>query len=261
MFSNLNDEEGVVMTNIIDLSVPITKRAKLRRMPEIEHFDHKAYAKLRGPQVGLPSGDLREWGFLAMDKITMTPHEGTHLDAPWHFAPTAEGKPSKTIDQIPLEWCYSDGVVLDFHHHERERPILVKDLEEALHKISYTLKPFDIVLIRTDATRHWLEEGYEDLGAGMLAESTVWLIDQGIKVMGVDSWTWDMPFDIMRKQRKPEEFLEAHFIGSEKEYCHIENMANLDRIPKPFGFKVAVFPIKIEGASAGWARAVAILKE
>ena len=190
----------------------------------------------------------------------MTPHEGTHLDAPWHFAPTSEGKPSKTIDQIPLEWCYSDGVVLDFHHFERERPILVDDLKEALGKISYALKPFDIVLIRTDATKHWLDEGYEDLGAGLTAESTLWLIEQGIKVMGKDSWTWDMPFDVMREQRKPEEFLEAHFIGNEREYCHLENLANLDKLP-PFGFQVVVFPIKIEGASAGWTRAVAIVEE
>lgn len=248
------------MRKFIDLSVLITKKAKLRRMPEVQYLDHEEYAKSRGPQLGLASGKLREWGFLAMDKVSMTPHEGTHLDAPWHFAPTSEGKPSKTIDQIPLEWCYSDGVVLDFHHFERERPILVDDLKEALGKISYALKPFDIVLIRTDATKHWLDEGYEDLGAGLTAESTLWLIEQGIKVMGKDSWTWDMPFDIMREQRKPEEFLEAHFIGNEREYCHLENLANLDKLP-PFGFQVVVFPIKIEGASAGWTRAVAIVEE
>ena len=249
------------MTIIIDLSVPVTMTAKLRRMPQIQHLGHKAYGKLRGQQIGVESGDLREWGFLAMDEVSMTSHNGTHLDAPWHFAPTYEGKPSRTIDQIPLDWCYNDGVVLDFHVFERERPILVKDLQEALDKISYKLKPFDIVLIRTDATKHWLDEGYEDQGAGMTAESTLWLIDQGIKIMGKDSWTWDMPFDVMREQRKPEEFLEAHFIGHEREYCHLENLANLDQIPNPFGFKVAVFPIKIEGGSAGWTRAVAILDE
>ena len=247
------------MTQIIDLSVPITTRAKHRLMPEIQHLDHKTYGKLRGQNIGFKGGHLREWGYLAMDNVSMISHEGTHLDAPWHFAPTSEGKPSKTIDQIPLEWCYNDGVVLDFHNFERERPILAKDLQEALSSISYKLKPFDIVLIRTDATKHWLDEGYEDRGAGMTAESTLWLIDQGIKIMGKDSWTWEMPFDVMREQREPEEFLEAHFIGHEREYCHLENLANLDKVPKPFGFKVAVFPIKIEGASAGWTRAVAII--
>jgi kynurenine formamidase len=37
-------------------------------------------------------------------------------------------------------------------------------------------------------------------------------------------------------------------------------MANLDQLPST-GFKVAVFPIKIERGSAGWTRAVAILED
>jgi kynurenine formamidase len=123
------------------------------------------------------------------------------------------------------------------------------------------LRPLDIVPIRTDATKHWLEEGYEDLGAGLTAESTLWLIEKGIKVMGEDAWTWDQPFDVMRNNEDPGASLEAHFIGNERENCHLENLADLDRIPKPFGSKVAVFPLKIEGASAGWVRAFAILED
>jgi kynurenine formamidase len=41
----------------------------------------------------------------------------------------------------------------------------------------------------------------------------------------------------------------------------MESLANLDKIPKPFGFKVAAFPINVEGASAGWIRAVAIVED
>ena len=82
--------------------------------------------------------------------------------------------------------------------------------------------------------------------------------------MGTDAWGWDRPFDTMVadfKAGKREQFWESHYFGKEKEYCHIERLANLDKIPKPFGFKVAAFPIKIEGASAGWVRAVAILED
>jgi len=229
-------------------------------MPSIEYWGHKIYASMRIEKIGLKMSDLPEWGFCAMENISMTPHEGTHLDAPWHYCPLSEGKPAKTIDLIPLEWCFSNAVVLDFHHFERERPILVKDLEEALHKISYELKPFDIVLIRTDATKHWMEEGYQNFAAGMTAESTLWLIEHGIKIMGIDSWTWDQPFDVMLRNKRSN-FLEAHFIGDKREYCHLENLANLDKIPQPFVFKVAAFPIKIEGASGGWTRAVAILED
>ena len=41
----------------------------------------------------------------------------------------------------------------------------------------------------------------------------------------------------------------------------MEKLANLDQLPDPFGFKVACFPVKLTGGSAGWCRAVAILEE
>jgi len=250
------------VASIIDLSVPLTKRSKHLNTFDIKHISHKEHAKIKAPIWDFTENDFPDWGHGAHDNLTITTHDGTHLDAPWHFAPTSEGKPAKTIDQVPIEWCYGDGVLLDFHHFERERPITTADLQEALKKISYNLKPRDILLIRTDATKHWLEENYKDQGAGVTAEATAWIIDTGVRVMGIDSWTWDQPFDIMLKWSNPKEnFMAAHRLGYKKEYLHMESLANLDKIPKPFGFKVAAFPINIEGASAGWIRPVAIFED
>ena len=55
-------------------------------------------------------------------------------------------------------------------------------------------------------------------------------------------------------------FWGAHFVGVDKEYCHIERLTNLDKLPS-FGFKVCCFPLKVRGGSAGPARVVAILKD
>ena len=55
-------------------------------------------------------------------------------------------------------------------------------------------------------------------------------------------------------------FWEAHLVGQHKEYCHIEQLVNLDALPLA-GFKVAVFPLKIVGASAAPARVVAMIEE
>lgn len=41
----------------------------------------------------------------------------------------------------------------------------------------------------------------------------------------------------------------------------MEKLANLDKIPVSCGFKVACFPVKIEAASAGWVRPVAIVED
>lgn len=251
------------MTQIIDLSVTLSPEGHLKHMPQIIYQRHEETPKIYGGAYGMRPEDFPEDTYCATETLTLTTHDTTHLDAPWHFYPTSEGKSAKTIDQVPLEWCYNDGVVLDFHHKKKGEGISSSDVEEALEKIGYQIKPFDIVLIRTDVYKHYAEPGYEYMHPGMTRGATLWLIEHGIKVMGIDAWGWDRPHDVMvadLKAGKKERFWESHYLGKQKEYCHIERMANLDKIPKPFGFKVAAFPIKIEGASAGWVRAVAMVE-
>ena len=48
----------------------------------------------------------------------------------------------KIIDQIPLEWCFGDGVVLDFHHKKKGEGISSEEVKQSLDKIGYNLKPF-----------------------------------------------------------------------------------------------------------------------
>ena len=253
---------------IIDLSSPVSNNSpdEINKM-EITYIDHTESARGMGhfaQFADLDRSALPDGKFAATEIITLSTHSGTHLDAPWHYGPTSGGKPAKTIDKIPLEWCYGDGVVLDLSYKRRGEGITKEDIEQSLSKINYTLKPFDIVLIRTDSSKHFNEPGYENMQPGMTREATLWLINQGVKVMGIDAWGWDRPIDVMAAEHKSGikgKVFEAHFAGRGKEYCHIEKLANLDQIPEPYGFKVAVFPVKVENGSAGWTRAVAILEE
>ncbi len=249
----------------IDLSVPIEAVPSEFVVPEIEHEDHVKGANLMKWVFGAEDSDLPDGLGWANDTLKLQTHTGTHLDAPWHYFPTAEGKKAKTIDEVPLEWCFSDGVVLDMRHKPDGSVITVDDVREALGKINYEIKPFDIVLIMTGVDKYWGTPEYLNKGSGMGRESTIWLCDQCVKIMGIDSWGFDRPFvsikEEFEKTRNKKILWEAHFAGMEREYCHIEKLANLDKIPKPFGFKVACFPVKITGASAGWCRPVAIIEE
>ena len=164
------------MAKVIDLSVTLSEKGQLKRMPKITHSNHKEVAELHSRTMGLEVSDFREGILAAFDEATLSVHQGTHLDAPWHFHPTSEGKPAKRIDQVPLEWCYGDGVLLDFHHKKRGSGISSKDIREELKKIGYQLKPRDIVLIRTDASKYYGELNCEYLGIGVDAEATRWLI-------------------------------------------------------------------------------------
>lgn len=249
---------------IIDLSVPISPRICEPLPAKIEYSSHKEGAQQAAAMLGLKPDDFPESQAWATETVTLNTHTGTHVDAPWHYWPTSEGKPARTIDELPLEWFFSDGVLLDFSQKPSGYEITTNDLIAELERIGYKLKPLDIVLIRTDADKRLYEEHYAFLHAGVSAEATRWLIDQGIKVVGTDGWGWDIPLNLQAEayKREPKDGVlwAAHFVGQEQEYCQIEKLANLEQLPRPFGFKVSCFPVKVEKASAGWSRPVAIFE-
>jgi len=252
-------------TKLIDLSVVIENSAYEGLWPpQITYWDHRRGAKELGRPLGINASEFPDGQGLAWEELTLITHAGTHLDAPWHFGPTAEGKPAKTVDQIPLEWCYGDGVVLDLRHKGPGESITRADVQEALEKIHYALKPLDIVLIMTGADKYVEDVRYTEMNPGVSREATLWLGEQGVRVIGTDGYGYDKPFSVMGKEYKAgdaDALWPGHFAGREREYCHIEKLANLDQIPRPYGFKVALFPIKILNASAAWIRPVAIVEE
>jgi kynurenine formamidase len=270
---------------IIDLSLPIEATNREFIPPKIKFINHKKGANLLGLAgmisqkspittffnlllyfLGIKKVSYKNFPDkigLAWEEVRLTTHSGTHLDAPWHFGHISEGKSSKTIDQTPLEWCYGDGVVLDLRYKQPKEIIQVIDLELACQKINYQIKPKDIVLVMTGADKYSKERKYLFEYPALSKEALVWLLDRGIKVIGTDAWGFDRPFGDMIKdylKTKDKNYLcTNHLIGREREYFHIEKLVNLDKIPVPYGFKVACFPIKIKYATAGWVRAVAIV--
>ena len=196
------------------------------------------------------------------EMVTLTTHSGTHVDAPLHYGPAKQGE-TRTVDKIPLRWCFGDGVLLDMTHKGRGDGITGEDVQAELARIGYTIKPYDIVLIRTDTSKHFKEPGYELMHPGMRRSATEWLVDRGVRLIGIDAWGLDRPNDIMAAEAKAgiSQFWESHILGREKEYCQIEKLANLDQLPRPFGFTVMAFPVNLQGTSAAWSRVVAMFEE
>ncbi|MCH2201878.1 MAG: cyclase family protein [Fuerstiella sp.] len=250
---------------IIDLSKPIQfnagdpsfMRVKIRHKP---HRKARWLLRMLGLPFRLfPSGFIG-WADDTIEKMGV--HSTTHIDAPWHYSPTCNGNPAKTIDQVPLEWCFGDGIVVDMKHKADCEAITSTDIQKYLTEQELHLQPGMIVLIKTGRDQYMGTPDFFQKGTGMSAEATGWLIDQGIRVMGIDQWGWDLPLPyLIRKARETnnsELFWEAHLIGRQREYCHMEQLTNLDALPCS-GFKVAVFPLKIVGASAAPARVVAMI--
>jgi kynurenine formamidase len=233
----------------------ITYQAHGDTMPELGHF-------FPGVTAGQTPGGA---GFAAVETITLTTHNGTHLDAPWHFHPTMDGgKPAMTIDEVPLEWCFQPGVKLDFRHFADGHVVTAHDVEAELHRIGHVLQPLDIVLVNTAAGQALGDPDYVSRGCGMGYEATMYLTTRGVRVAGTDAWSWDAPF--VHTAKKVVEtgdtslIWEGHKAGRDIGYCHLEKLHNLEALP-PHGFTVSCFPHKIKGASAGWTRAVAIIED
>jgi kynurenine formamidase len=167
------------------------------------------------------------------------------------------------IDEDPLSWCFGDGVRLDMTGIDRVKGITSTDVEAELDRIGYSLKPYHIVLVMTGASRNFGRPGYEHTHAGLRRGATEFLVDQGVRLIGIDAWGIDRAFDVMAAEARAgtAQFWESHLLGREKEYCQIEPLAHLDQLPRPVGFTVFAFPFKIERASAGWTRVVAIVEE
>jgi kynurenine formamidase len=197
---------------------------------------------------------------LSAEVVTLSTHSGTHIDSPLHYGPATSGH-TRGIDEVPLDWCFGDGVLLDFCGHDRVPGITRADVEAELVRIGHALKPLDIVLVMTGTDLK--QPGYESRHAGLRRDATEFLVDAGVKQIGIDAWGLDRTFDVMIEDARAgrAQFWESHLLGREKEYCQIERLANLDALPRPTGFLVSAFPVKLERASAGWARVVAIFDE
>jgi len=256
---------------LIDISVALKAGIKSdppHMLPEIEYIDHKMSAPAMAAYMGVKVEDLPEGEYAAVERVKISTHNGTHLDAPYHFFSRMNerlkpgGEPSWRIDEVPLEWCFQPAVKLDFRHLPDGYVATPGDVQAELKRIGHTLAPLEIVVVNTAAGARYGEENFVDSGCGIGKAATLWLLEQGVRLTGTDGWSWDAPFSFTRArlQAGGDSALiwEGHRAGREIGYCHLEKLSNLDKLPAD-GFEISCFPVKVHRGSAGWTRAVAIL--
>ncbi len=234
--------------------------------PKIEYHTHKnTAAEVVKFFPGLQENDLPDAEGWAVEQVSLNTHNGTHLDAPYHFHSTMnKGERAITIDEVPLDWCLQPGVKLDFRALPDGYVVTPEDVEAELKRIGHELKPLEIVVVNTRAGEAYAKPDYVSAGCGMGYEATMYLLERGVRLTGTDAWSWDAPFVHTAKKfaesRDAKLIWEGHKAGRDIGYCHLEKLHNLEALPGD-GFTIACFPVKIRGASAGWTRAVAIFDE
>lgn len=253
----------------LDLSVPIENGLAAdysENQPEITYLGHRdTVAAWQKRHPALDPKVLPNEEAYANERLTLTTHNGTHVDAPWHYASKmADGSVPMTIDQVPLDWFFGPGVKIDVRGYPDGHVLTAAEVQAELDRMQYRIQPNDIVLFNTSAGGRYDSPDYLKMGCGVGREATLFLTGQGVRVAGIDAYSWDAPFGAMIERYADSGdaslIFEGHRAGSIVPYCHIEKLTNLDKLP-PYGFSVSCFPTKIKGGSAGWTRAVALLND
>ncbi len=252
---------------IVDISMPLENDVISDPKPfgpKIDYIDHEmSLAQMLPFFPGLKAEDLPDGEAWAIERVELITHNGTHLDAPYHFASTMnKGERAITIDEVPLNWCMQSGVKLDFRHFDDGYVVTADDVAAELIRIEHDLQALDIVVINTRAGSAYGQDDYVDAGCGMGYEATMYLLERGVRVTGTDAWSWDAPFSYTAEKyaegKDPSIIWEGHKAGRDIGYCHLEKLHNLEALPGD-GFTICCFPVTIRGASAGWTRAVALM--
>lgn len=257
---------------LVDLSVPIKNPGPDEMDPKlavglaavVDYLDHEDTIPLVCDYFGCRPDELHEGQGWATERLRTSSHAGTHVDAPYHYFPTSGGKAARRIDECPLEWFFGRGVVLNMTHKRCGETVSAQDVKDALAALDYSLSYGDIVCIRYDADKTFGTADYWESHPGLSAEAVRYILNQGVKVIGVDSPGFDIPFAKTKERfavsHDKSILWEAHCAGIDYDYSHIEKLGNLDQVPEK-GFYICCFPVSIYRASAGWSRVVAFVPE
>jgi len=171
-----------------------------------------------------------------MSQIIMGSHQGTHLDAMYHFFDDG-----RTLDQMPLDWFYGPAHVLRIPKAANES-ITVDDLRP----FKSLLVPEAKIIVATGWYQQFGQPHFFDDFPSFSLEAATYLVEQGIRLLGMDIPT------------PGKQWLELHHIllAPHAEIVVVEGLTNLNALPDSFIF--AGFPLNFQGRDGSPIRAVAI---
>ncbi|MFI2346591.1 cyclase family protein [Streptomyces sp. NPDC019443] len=210
--------------------------------------------------------DLPEGCFLSNEFYRMSVHQGTHVDAPFHYGPRCEGRPAKKITDVPLDWLTGPALILDVRDcgGTVTAETVRAGLKAALAETGADPGPGWVVLFRTDSDLRVGTPAYFTRSTGVDVGAVDELLDRGVKVMGTDCWSLDArPAEMVERFHRTGDgsaLWPTHMHGRRREFIAVEGLARLRDVPAgPFRF--SGFPIALADAGAAWCRAVAKVED
>lgn len=255
----------IVVFVCLSLVAPAKAQGRLEKIltgrGKVVDLTHRLSAKI----PYWPGGQYRPFEFTTIATLerdgvfsgifAMPEHMGTHVDAPNHFV---AGRPS--VDDLSPGQLICHAVVLDVRDRVRDNPdyqLTVSDIRQWERRHGRIPRRSLVFLYTGWGTRWETPEEYvnrDEQGVmhfpGFSPEAARFLVtERDISGLGIDTLSVDYG---------PSKDFRVHHITHGAGKYHVENAANLDRLPAR-GAIVIVGVLPIEGGSGGPARVLALL--
>ena len=186
--------------------------------------------------------------------FTVCGHTSTHCDSISHIVPE-EG--ARSIDVTPLEWHMASGIWIDCIDNAPNSYIRKEQIEAQLREHHLRLEPGSVFLFHTGWYRKFESAPFDYIRdyPGLDEEAAHWLAESGVICVGSDAPSVDSYHEVSVRMVQP-----VHMMCRERGILNIENLRNIDLIPKR-AFSFVGLPLKIRGGCGSPIRAVALTEE
>ncbi|HIG53697.1 MAG TPA: cyclase family protein [Candidatus Latescibacteria bacterium] len=184
-------------SRMLDLSRPITP------------CDHR-FVHYRTSVVEVDEPPSDRWYITT--SLEMGGHAGTHVEAPLHAIENGTG-----IIDLNLERFFGEAIVLDLSEEAQGKALSPEQLQRAAAP-GGGVRPGDITFFRFDWDKRGGELPYPS------TDALRWLVEQGIKLLGIDTPGLDIPGD---------RSLPNHHLLFTNGIPLIESLDHLDQLQRP----------------------------
>ena len=169
-------------------------------------------------------------------QIVMSSHQGTHLDAMYHFLDDG-----KTLDQMPLDWFYGLTHLLRIPKNAKDE-IREDDFKPYEHLLTEGAK----IIYETGWHKNFGADNFFTEFPTLTLDTSKYLASKKIRMLGMDTPTPSY------------DWYEVHHVLLGEEIVIVEALANLDQAPDEFTFMG--FPLNFKGRDGSPIRAVAMVE-
>jgi kynurenine formamidase len=188
-------------------------------------------------------------------EICLPEHFGTHLDAPAHFA-----RGLWTVDRIPPERLIAQLLVIDVSGRVKNNSDYQASAEDVRtwEQAHGPIPSGSVVVVRTGWESRWNSaQDYRNPDRAGIMHFPGYSL-QAAQLLVQDRKVFGLGIDTLSIDYGPSKDFPVHQYTLTHSLYHLENVANLERVPAT-GATIVVAPMKLEGGSGSPVRILALV--